>query len=166
MNWLGTLLGPCIAVAACLSLAASAFSAPLNAENSIETRSIDFVRDIQPIFENHCAECHKPSKHDGDLRLDGRQFLVQGGDSRQNLLRLPIERNELVRRITCVDPAERMPLGAPALDAESVRAIATWIEQGAVWPVRKIEELRRSTQQTLWDRLQSAVVDRYEAWHG
>src|SRR5689334_19352933 len=42
---------------------------------------VDFVRDIQPIFQRTCYSCHGPEKQEGGLRLDSRQRALDGGDS-------------------------------------------------------------------------------------
>ena len=35
--------------------------------------AIDFDKDVRPIFEQHCYECHGPKKSRGRLRLDARR---------------------------------------------------------------------------------------------
>ena len=35
-------------------------------------KNVDFVRDVQPIFEQHCSACHGPKQHLAGLRLDDR----------------------------------------------------------------------------------------------
>ena len=34
---------------------------------------VDFARDVQPIFRQHCVECHGPSQQMRGLRLDRRR---------------------------------------------------------------------------------------------
>jgi mono/diheme cytochrome c family protein len=34
---------------------------------------VDYARDIQPIFRDHCVECHGPSQQMRGLRLDRRR---------------------------------------------------------------------------------------------
>jgi len=41
----------------------------------------DFVRDVQPIFVDHCYQCHGPDKQEAGLRLDQRDAALAGGDS-------------------------------------------------------------------------------------
>ena len=42
---------------------------------------IDFRRDIQPLFQEHCIGCHGPSQQMGGMRLDRRSSArgIRGG---------------------------------------------------------------------------------------
>src|SRR5229473_3051172 len=42
---------------------------------------VDFIRDIQPILENTCYECHGSKKTKAHLRLDSRAGLMKGGET-------------------------------------------------------------------------------------
>ena len=42
--------------------------------------AVDFVRDIQPIFTNHCYSCHADQSVEGGIRWD-RKSALAGGDS-------------------------------------------------------------------------------------
>src|SRR5436305_1754500 len=44
-------------------------------------RKIDFTKDIQPIFENHCYDCHGPKKQEASLRWDQKNSALKGGES-------------------------------------------------------------------------------------
>ena len=44
--------------------------------------AVDFVRDIQPIFTNHCYNCHADQSVEGGIRWD-RKSAIAGGDSGQ-----------------------------------------------------------------------------------
>src|SRR5437899_10785404 len=43
--------------------------------------SIDFQKEIRPLFESRCIECHGPKKQKSGLRLDRKSSAFQGGDS-------------------------------------------------------------------------------------
>ena len=51
------------------------------ASASAGAATVDFVRDIQPIFESACYKCHDGAKHKGGLRLDSKATAFIGGDS-------------------------------------------------------------------------------------
>jgi mono/diheme cytochrome c family protein len=96
-----------------------------------QTPPIDFVRDIQPIFQTHCAGCHGATKQLGQLRLDNKQSaarVLAPGQSAQS---------RLFKRITVDDSqhgAPRMPKGAAPLKPEQIALLKRWIDEGAVWP--------------------------------
>src|SRR5688572_21787257 len=44
-------------------------------------RPIDFARDIQPIFEASCVQCHARGKNKGNFSLETRADFLTGGDT-------------------------------------------------------------------------------------
>jgi mono/diheme cytochrome c family protein len=88
----------------------------------------DFVRDIQPILQQYCYQCHGPTQQSAGLRLDLR-------DSALAKVILPGKATEsaLYRRIAGLTDQARMPLGGQ-LDSRQIALIKTWIDQGAEWP--------------------------------
>jgi mono/diheme cytochrome c family protein len=45
------------------------------------TAPVDFARDIQPIFEASCVQCHGRGKNKGLFSLETRQDFVEGGET-------------------------------------------------------------------------------------
>ena len=43
--------------------------------------SVDYEKQIQPILESNCIDCHGADKPKARLRVDQRPVLLQGGDS-------------------------------------------------------------------------------------
>src|SRR4051812_31108027 len=43
--------------------------------------SVDFSRDIRPIFEKSCHSCHGPQKQKGEFRLDLKSAALKGGET-------------------------------------------------------------------------------------
>ncbi|MFN7343713.1 MAG: c-type cytochrome domain-containing protein, partial [bacterium] len=37
---------------------------------TVPALAVDFVREVRPIFEKHCYECHGAEKQKNDYRLD------------------------------------------------------------------------------------------------
>jgi mono/diheme cytochrome c family protein len=95
---------------------------------------IDFVRDIQPIFEVHCFACHGPEKQKGGLRLDTRDLALKPGTSgRPSVVPGDPARSELVR-VLLLDPAhdEAMPPeGKERLTDAEVAVVVGWVRGGA-----------------------------------
>ena len=42
--------------------------------------SVDFARDVQPIFRDHCVSCHGPEMQMNGLRLDRRAEVFDGSE--------------------------------------------------------------------------------------
>jgi len=100
-------------------------------------QTIDFNRDIRPIFSGNCYFCHGPDKNKrkADLRLDTREGLFSIHEVRQTVVPGKPEVSELFKRITAVDPDERMPdpKSNKRLSDRQIALIRKWIEQGAPW---------------------------------
>ncbi len=95
---------------------------------------VDFVRDIQPILQKHCYHCHGPDKDRGGLRLTTRELVLQGGDSGSAVAPAKAADSLLLRRVTALDPKERMPPKGEPLSKEQIARLKAWIDQGARGP--------------------------------
>src|SRR5436309_2502762 len=42
--------------------------------------AVNFVKDIQPIFAEHCYGCHGPKKQEALFRLDAKEIALKGGE--------------------------------------------------------------------------------------
>jgi hypothetical protein len=95
---------------------------------------IDFVRDIRPIFETHCYDCHSGDEASGGLRLDVKSAAFKGGD-RQGPDIVPghADQSPLIERITSRDDDQRMPPDEP-LSASEIGTLTAWMNAGAAWP--------------------------------
>ncbi len=93
---------------------------------------VDFRRDVQPIFQEHCISCHGPSQQMNGLRLDRRGDAMKGGtiaviapgNSAASRLYLRLVGNRY---------GAQMPLTG-ALSSDQIAVIKTWIDEGAEWP--------------------------------
>ena len=98
--------------------------------------SVDFQRDIQPIFSEHCSHCHgsDASTREGGLRLDIREYALAGGESGKPAISINSSvTSHLVERIEATDPDSIMPppsLKKP-LSKLQVERIKQWIAEGA-----------------------------------
>jgi Protein of unknown function (DUF1553)/Protein of unknown function (DUF1549)/Planctomycete cytochrome C len=98
------------------------------------TSTVDFARDIRPILQTHCYECHGPAKSRGRLRLDVRASALKGGETGPAVIPGDSERSLLVRRILGLDGEDRMPKDGDPLPGDHIALIRAWIDQGAIWP--------------------------------
>ncbi len=101
----------------------------------LRAQTIDFVRDVRPIFQKHCYECHGDKKQKSGLRLDVKQAAFQGGDGYGKSFS-PGKSGEspLIRLVTSKDKDDRMPPEGDALKTEEIQTLIQWIDEGAVWP--------------------------------
>ena len=96
---------------------------------------VDFARDIQPILQKSCVECHGPEKSKGKLRLDSRDAALKGGTDGLVIAPHEADESELYRRITLpVSNDDVMPNKGDLLTKAQTDLIRDWINQGAEWP--------------------------------
>ena len=100
-----------------------------------KTPEVSFAREVRPILDAQCGECHQPGSagHQASgLLMDSYAGLMRGtkfgrivipGDSLTSILVMLIEGR--------ADASIRMPHGKTPLSAEEIALIKTWVEQGA-----------------------------------
>jgi hypothetical protein len=94
--------------------------------------AVDFARDVFPIFQRSCFECHDAKKAKGDLRLDVREEAL-GADG--VIVKGDAAKSDLYARITLPrDHEDVMPSRGEPLTKAETEKIKAWIEAGAVWP--------------------------------
>jgi len=98
-------------------------------------QSVDFDRDIRPIFQARCLECHGPTKQKGGFRLDDRDAALKGGENHSPAIH-PGKSAEspLIKFVAGLAPDTRMPPKGEALSSEQISLLRAWIDQGATWP--------------------------------
>ncbi len=94
-------------------------------------QTVDFQTQIQPVLKTSCVKCHTGANAGGGLSLDSAEALAHGGKTGPAIVPRDPSHSLLHQRISTTDPALRMPLGGPALPANTVALIRAWIEQGA-----------------------------------
>lgn len=96
---------------------------------------VDFAKDIQPILQQICIQCHGPEKQKGKMRLDSREAALKGGKAGPALVVSDAAKSEMVRRIILPKTDDDfMPSEGEPLSKAQVDLIKEWINQGAVWP--------------------------------
>ena len=107
---------------------------------------VDFVRDIQPIFNAHCVSCHGTKKAAGQLRLDNKMAAMKGSISGAVILPGNSQASILLARVTGSDGQAKMPLGGDSLTPQQIALLRQWIEQGAVWEDKSEVGSRKSEE--------------------
>ncbi len=99
-------------------------------------QEIDFLRDIRPIFVEHCYSCHSGVEQESGLRLDLKSAALKGGDNHgPDIVAGDAAKSPLLGFVNSTDPDKRMPPDY-ALESKQIEKLKRWIEQGAVWPDR------------------------------
>ncbi len=134
----GCVLRPIFALmlAAAAVLAGRAAVAPEKQKQfpAAATRPIDFARDIQPIFEASCVQCHGRGKNKGAFSLETRADFLAGGDNGAPAILGKSAESLVVELIASRDPETVMPKKGKKLTAEQVGLFRAWIDQGMKWP--------------------------------
>jgi hypothetical protein len=99
-----------------------------------DAATVDFYRDVRPIFNIQCYRCHSADVNKGGLRLDTREHALKGGDTGPAFVPGRSGASLLFQRITSKDKKERMPSKVEALAARDIDILRRWIDQGAAWP--------------------------------
>jgi mono/diheme cytochrome c family protein len=106
--------------------------------------AVDYVREVRPIFEKHCYECHGPDKQKNGYRLDIKTVAFTGGEGHApNLIAGKSAESPLFRFVSGADKDLAMPPKS-RLNAAQIDTLKRWIDEGAVWPdgvdVAKVED--------------------------
>ncbi len=97
--------------------------------------TIDFARDVRPIFERHCLSCHGVDKQRGGLRLDDKASALKGGENHAPDIRPGRSADSpLVHFVAGLVPDMQMPQKGERLTKEQIGVLRAWIDQGAAWP--------------------------------
>ena len=98
---------------------------------------VDYARDIQPLLERKCAECHKGERAKGGFDVTDRTALTQGGKRGEAAI-VPgqPDASPLLRYVADqVEDLEMPPLNKrakfAALTREEITTLRTWIAAGA-----------------------------------
>ena len=79
------------------------------------------------MLANKCYACHTTSKL-GDLRLDSREAMLQGGKSGPAIVPGKPDESLLIRAVKHVDPKLKMPMAGDKLSEREIADLARWIQ--------------------------------------
>ncbi|HEV2352460.1 MAG TPA: PSD1 and planctomycete cytochrome C domain-containing protein [Terriglobia bacterium] len=94
------------------------------------SRTVDYQRDIAPIFRASCEKCHGDKDVQAKLRLDSLTSILQGGTSGKIIIPGNSADSLLVKRLLGLADAPRMPFGADPLPRSQIDLIRAWIDHG------------------------------------
>src|SRR5690349_12708249 len=102
--------------------------------------AVVFEKDIKPILERSCFQCHGATRPKGRFRMDSRDAMLKGGESEQAAI-IPGKSasSPLVQYVAGLTKEMEMPPlekrdKYPALTEIEIGLLRAWIDQGANWP--------------------------------
>ncbi len=114
----------------CLAAALAVTCAALN--TSAEEK-VDFARQVQPIFAEHCLECHGPDDAKGGLVLTSREAAMKALKSGAHAI-IPGQpgKSAVMERLTTGDLDDRMPpKEKKPMKPGEIETLRRWITEGA-----------------------------------
>ena len=122
------------------------------------TDAVSFTKDIRPIFNKSCVDCHGGVTQKGDVNVIYRENLLSKATSgKRPIVPGAPGKSELMNRVTHDNPEKRMPYKNKPLRKEQISDLRTWIENGAKWgkhwAYQKIEKVEPpEVSDTSWPR--------------
>jgi mono/diheme cytochrome c family protein len=106
---------------------------PLSEPDVALPETVNFKRDVMPIFEASCIGCHGAKKQRGKFRVDRREDFFALGDPKPLIVPGDSEKSRL---ITIVSGGVKNMKAAEdhVLPAAGIAVLKTWIDAGAEWP--------------------------------
>jgi Domain of unknown function (DUF4405)/Planctomycete cytochrome C len=109
--------------------------APAPAQSNITQVSVEFWKDVYPIFENNCLSCHGPQKQLADFRVDRKEDFFK--NNKRNPLILPGQSSVSPLIAIVSGTRKNMPMAAiHKLSGHDVAQLKAWIDSGAEWAVK------------------------------
>mgnify|MGYP006268623721 CR=1 FL=1 len=130
-------------------------AAPQTVENIEEALVYDLI--IQPIMDQKCTGCHKPSKSKGGLVLTDQAGLMAGGDSGPLINTAVPAQSLLLERVHLpMEVEEHMPPeGKPQLSEGEVQLLEWWMANGACFDCKVKDMEGRAAVATLLEAYQA-----------
>lgn len=94
---------------------------------------VDFWKEVYPILEANCVNCHGPRKQAGGFRADVREDYFGNSALPPFIIHGQSSKSLLVTIISGKQP-DMKSAEMHVLPAEEIKLIAEWIDEGAVWP--------------------------------
>jgi mono/diheme cytochrome c family protein len=100
---------------------------------------------VRTIFAHNCYSCHGAGKVKGELRLDKKEFIFEGGEHGAVIIPGDPANSEMIRRVKLPrSDKEAMPGKGKALSQNDIATLEYWIKQGAPWPAGQVKSLYRT----------------------
>ena len=95
--------------------------------------TVEFRRDIYPLLETRCVQCHGRGKAKGGFSLENRSTALDGGSTGPAIVPGRSEESYLIELVSGLDPDNVMPAKGSRLTEAEVGMLRAWIDQGVAW---------------------------------
>ena len=113
-----------------------ATAAPPQAVPSKNPAPADFTRDIAPIFNKHCTECHGEKKKEAGLDLSHASTTLRGSQAGPVIISGQSTKSLLIEQIT---DGSMPPEGRPRVSDAELALLRNWIDHSAKLETTKLE---------------------------
>jgi hypothetical protein len=100
-------------------------------------KDVTYAKDIKPLLEKSCVNCHGPEKPKSKYRVDSREAIIKGGDSEEAAI-VPgkSDKSPLIHYVADLIVDMEMPPTDkrekyPAWTKDQIALVRAWIDQGA-----------------------------------
>lgn len=99
-------------------------------------QKVEFAKDIKPLLEKSCTQCHSGDKPKGGYRTDTIENLTKGSGSDASIIPGNSAKSPLIHYVAdLVEESEMPPTDKrdkfPALTKDQISLLRAWIDQGA-----------------------------------
>lgn len=109
---------------------------------SKDSKGPDYFKEIRPLLETRCYDCHRGEKAKGDLRLDVATAAHHGGESDgPGITPGNIKDSSVIYRVRTDDKDLIMPPSGDPLTEDQIKLLERWIAEGANWPEFQVTQL-------------------------
>ena len=131
MRTITVIAGLCVS-----SLVAQAQSVDVKKLPAPAKQKVEFVKDIKPLLDKSCTECHSGEKPKGKYKTDSIESLTKGSGSEAAIIPGNSAKSPLIHYVADLVAESEMPPTDkrdkyPALTKEQIALVRAWIDQGA-----------------------------------
>lgn len=106
----------------------------LNAVAYAADKPVDFEKQIKPILQQHCVDCHGKDERQSGLRLDFGRMVLAGGDRGPSIIPGKSQDSIMVQALEGRGEVAAMPEEGDRLSKVEIALIRRWIDEGAKIP--------------------------------
>lgn len=127
-------------------------------------QTVDYTKQIVPLWETYCIDCHDDTDADGEFRLDTFANLMKGGKEGKAIVAGKAAESMLVKFLEGHSGRggknEFMPPGKrEKLKAEEIAVIKTWIDAGAKGP--EVAEAKPMPREVITPQIKPTVPPKH-----